>query len=101
MRIKLLAINQIFPGQKIKEEGSHDVKCTIKHQDSCQALQELRNNPNNNNPENEKNQIISILFQFHQIMFHFQLGQIFPCFILEIAKNSFPCAWQPVTAVLM
>ena len=40
-----------FFGKVIKEEGSHDVECTIKHQDSRQALQELRNNPNNNNPD--------------------------------------------------
>ena len=40
-----------FFGKAIKEEGSHDVECTIKHQDSHQVLQELRNNPNNNNPD--------------------------------------------------
>ena len=38
-------------GKVIKEEGSHDVECTIKNQDSRQALKQLRNDPNNNNPD--------------------------------------------------
>ena len=40
-----------FFGKVIKEEGSHDVECTIKNQDSRQALKQLRNDPNNNNPD--------------------------------------------------
>ena len=39
-----------FFGKVIKETGVHDVECTIKRENSRQALQELRKNPNNNNP---------------------------------------------------
>ena len=35
----------------MKEDSVYDVECTKRTQNSRQALQELRNNPNNNNPE--------------------------------------------------
>ena len=44
-------IKVAFFGKVIKEDGVHDVECTIRNQNSHQALQELRNNPNNNNPQ--------------------------------------------------
>ena len=40
-----------FYGKVIKEDGVLGVECTIRNQNSRQALQELCNNPNNNNPQ--------------------------------------------------